>query len=200
MANVLTHQHHAYHLLQALFAAGIILLVEKLFLRFVAISFHRKALADRIEENRLGLKALDRLSNAQPAPAKKSANTKKGHRTSAVLSVDLSTLRGKHGASKDSRDGHTSRSESPEKPERPVEKLKKQTGHADRKQRRRKAMASIIVDQVGSAIGQVALKSSKFNRDGDMGGLSSARRLARKLFGALGDHRSYLVVEGWHCY
>jgi len=60
-------------------------------------------------------------------------------------------------------------------------------------------MASIIVDQVGSAIGQVTLKDSKFNRQGDMGGLSSARRLARKLFASLSDvtpRRSHLVVDG----
>ncbi|KAL0574611.1 hypothetical protein V5O48_007361, partial [Marasmius crinis-equi] len=37
--------------MQALFTAGIILLVEKLFLQFVAINFHEKALADRIAEN-----------------------------------------------------------------------------------------------------------------------------------------------------
>lgn len=76
---------------------------------------------------------------------------------------------------------------------------RKRSEYAERKQKRKKAMASIIVDQVGNAIGQVTLKNSKFNRDGEMGGLSSARKLARKLFGALSDvtpHKSRLVVEG----
>lgn len=88
---------------------------------------------------------------------------------------------------------------------------------SERQRRRHKAMASIIVDQVclvslslasplifikfqvGGVIGQVALKNSKFNRDGQSGGLHSARRLARKLFSALSDvnpARSHLVVEG----
>lgn len=60
-------------------------------------------------------------------------------------------------------------------------------------------MASIIVDQVGGAIGQVALKDSKFHKKGDLGSLESARKLARKLFIALSDvhpTRSHLVVEG----
>jgi len=64
-------------------------------------------------------------------------------------------------------------------------------------------MASIIVDQVGGAIGQVALKNSKFHRDGEMGGLHSARRLARKLFRSLSDvspGRSHLVVEDFYPY
>jgi len=59
-------------------------------------------------------------------------------------------------------------------------------------------MASIIVDQVGNAIGQVTLKDSKFNKGGDIEGLSSARRLARKLFASLSDvtpHKSHLVVD-----
>ena len=65
---------------------------------------------------------------------------------------------------------------------------------SDRKQKRRKAMASIIVDQVGGAIGQVAFKNT--SREGN---LASARKLARKLFGALSDvypPRSHLIVEG----
>lgn len=53
--------------------------------------------------------------------------------------------------------------------------------------------------QVGGAIGQVALKNSRFNKGGELGGLHSARRLARKLFSALSDvspARSHLLVEG----
>lgn len=53
--------------------------------------------------------------------------------------------------------------------------------------------------QVGGAISQVALKNSRFNKGGELGGLHSARRLARKLFSALSDvspARSHLLVEG----
>lgn len=58
-----------------------------------------------------------------------------------------------------------------------------------------------ICVQVGGAIGQVALKNSKFNKGGELGSLHSARRLARKLFSALSDvspARSHLLVEGKH--
>ncbi|KAJ6518657.1 Mechanosensitive ion channel-domain-containing protein [Mycena sanguinolenta] len=179
--------------MQALFSAAIILLVEKLFLRFVAINFHQKALADRLAENRLGLKALDRLSNAQPAPKKLPYGKRAGRKT-PTGSVDFSHLR---------LASHTG-------PEAPQDKEKGTASSklpmkkdSMRKQKRRKAMASIIVDQVGGAIGQVALKNSRFNREGAIGGLESARKLARKLFGALSDvypPRSHLIVEDFHPY
>jgi len=47
--------------------------------------------------------------------------------------------------------------------------------------------------QVGGAIGQVALKNSKFYRSG---GLYSARKLARKLFSDMNPSRSCLNVGG----
>jgi hypothetical protein len=53
---------------------------------------------------------------------------------------------------------------------------------------------------VGEAIGQFALKNSKFYKQGDFTGLDSARKLARKLFSVLSDvklaAKSHLVVEG----
>ncbi|KAH8103207.1 hypothetical protein DFH11DRAFT_1692697 [Phellopilus nigrolimitatus] len=66
------------------------------------------------------------------------------------------------------------------------------------RKRRRKAVAAMIVDQLGDAIGQVALKDSKFNRGGEITGLHSARRLARQLFASLSNvhpARDYLIVE-----
>lgn len=173
--------------------------MEKTFLQFVAISFHRKALADRLIENRLGLKALDRLSNAQPTPAKKAPHIKKGHRYHMTSSLGFSGHKYTH---EEQSNGHVSASGSPVPSEKAGQLLRKRTGHAERKQKRRKAMAAIIVDQVGSAIGQVTLKDSKFNRQGEIGGLSSARRLARKLFASLSDvtpHRSHLIVDGMCC-
>ncbi|KAF8995427.1 Mechanosensitive ion channel-domain-containing protein [Cyathus striatus] len=159
--------------MQALFAAGIIILAEKLFLRFVAINFHEKALADRLIENRMGLKALDRLSNAQPAPSRKNPYVKRGHKNpGSVGTLDMFTSPRRGG-----KEGYD----------------------LSRHQRRRKAMASIIVDQIG----QVALKNSKFNKEGQIGSLHSARRLARKLFSTLSDvypPRSHLVVEDFYPY
>lgn len=198
----LSKSHNLFwHFEKALFSASLIILVEKIFLQFVAISFHRKALADRLAENRLGLKALDRLSNAQPVATKKSPYIKKGHKSNAASSVDFASF-GRKPGNKEQPDGHDSTVTSPVQGEKTSgEKHSRghSSGHADRKRKRRKAMTSIIVDQVGTAISQVTLKNSKFNRDGELGGLSSARRLARKLFGALSDvtpHRSHLVVEG----
>ncbi|KAH7931249.1 hypothetical protein BV22DRAFT_1027481 [Leucogyrophana mollusca] len=198
--------------MQALFAAGIILFAEKLFLRFVAINYHQTALADRLAENRLGLKALDRLSNAQPAVAKKTPYTKKGHKSalsSFGTSLDLSAFQGgRHnkGASTPDVQGSTNVSPVQEKLEHGHKHggtTNSRTSRAETKRRRRKFMTSIIVDQVSGAIGQVALKNSKFHREGDISSLHSARRLAKKLFGALSvvsPGRSHLVVEDFYPY
>jgi hypothetical protein len=112
--------------MQALFASGIILLAEKLFLQFVAINFHQKAIADRLAENRLGLKALDRLSNAQPAAVKKTPY-KRGHKS----------FMGSFGTTLDLQ-------KQQEKPE--VNTMNK----SERQRKRKKAMANVIVDQASS--------------------------------------------------
>ncbi|THU99162.1 hypothetical protein K435DRAFT_828267 [Dendrothele bispora CBS 962.96] len=182
--------------MQALFSAGIIFLVEKTFLQFVAINFHQKALADRLNENRIGLKALDRLSNAQPSYNGRKNHARRGHKSPGG-SIDLLT-KPKHNRVQSSLEG----SPVQEKPESTLPSKHHKNTRADRK-RRRKAMASVIVDQLGDAIGQVALKNSKFNRDVELGGLSSARRLARKLFKALSTTyppREHLIVEDFYPY
>lgn len=201
---------------QALFTAGIILLVEKLFLRFVAINFHQHALADRLAENRLGLKALDHLSNAQPAPVKKNPYAKRGNRhlSSFGTPFDLS-FQGK-GHRQDETDGaatgqtnmgfpsttHEKNEPVHEKNEHEAHHRPQKKRHASRAEsnrRRKKFMATIVIDQLTGAIGQVALKNSKLHRGGDIHGLDSARKLAKKLFDALSvtsPGRSHLVVEG----
>jgi len=187
------------HTLQALFAAGLIVLVEKLFLHFVAINFHQKALADRLAENRLGLKALDRLSNAQPAPHKQQAG-RKGHKSpgqSNNTSVDLSHLQRRQQDTHDHVDSLSTAERAVDHTRIYTEASKKPSKFAQR-QKRKKAMASVIVDHVGGTIGQVALKNSNFNREGDSS-LYSARRLAKKLFQTLSDvhpPRSHLIVTG----
>lgn len=165
----------------------------------MAIDFHRKALADRIAENQLGLKALDRLSNAQPSGMRVpfSISKKKGHkspgdsRRGSVVALNM---------------GDNSASSSPK-----TEKQKAQmvAGHnaertskqatRERKRKQRKAIAATIVDQLGGVIGQVALKDSKFNKNGEVSGLHSAKKLARQLFSTLSNvhpPRSHLIVEG----
>ncbi|KAL5513321.1 hypothetical protein ACEPAH_3720 [Sanghuangporus vaninii] len=183
--------------MQALFASSIILLAEKTFLRFVAIRFHQKALADRLAENKLALKALDRLSNAQPVTTKRSPyilNRRKGHKGSAagsqspsmdVINKELGIDGGtpSEGAATDS-----------------VSRVKRtQMG----RKRRRKAVGAMIVDQLGDAIGQVALKDSKFNRANELTGLHSAKKLAKQLFSTLSNvhpPRKYLIVEDFEPY
>lgn len=149
----------------------------------MSINFHRKALAERLAENKLGLEALDRLSNVQPT-SNKSAWKKKGHRQS---SSDL--LKGyKHGQGS----GFSSGSATPE-----GKGKEEKRGFGIR--RRKKAVTSVIIDQVGEAIGQVALKDSWLHRRGEYGSLDSARKLAKKLFMSLSDvhpPRDYLIVEG----
>ncbi|KAI6047439.1 Mechanosensitive ion channel-domain-containing protein [Pisolithus marmoratus] len=179
-------------IMQAFFTAGIILFVEKLFLRFVAINFHQRALADRLAENRLGLKALDHLSNAAAMPIpKKTPYGKKGHKNAASslgTSLDVFHLNAAQQKSEPTDGG--------EHRERPPPERK--PNHAEVKRRRRKFLATVIVDHVGGAIGQVALKNSKLYKGGELSGLASARKLARKLFSALSvtsPGRSYLVVE-----
>lgn len=182
--------------MQAMFASGMILFVEKLFLRFVAINFHEKALADRLAENRLGLKALDRLSNAPVLPSRKPHNPRRGHKSpGSSASIDVLTTT--------NRVQPDSSEVSPILPEKRNKsngtKMRIRARNADR-QPKKKAMASVIVDQVGGVIGQVALKNSKFNQ-GRVGGLSSARRLARKLFSTLSDSpRAHLTVEDFEPY
>ncbi|KAI0793950.1 Mechanosensitive ion channel-domain-containing protein [Fomes fomentarius] len=161
--------------MQALFAAGCIVLAEKCFLRYVAINFHRKALADRIAENQLGLRALDRLSNAQPAPKKTPHATKKGHRGS--LSMDaLSGMNGEKGSSS----GFST----------PDEKRSRRA-----KKQRKNIVAAVIVDQLSGAFTQVT--------QDQFGSLASAGKLARKLFSTLSDvhpARKYLIVEDFYPY
>jgi len=189
--------------IQALFSAAVLLLAEKIFLRFVAIDFHRKALADRIAENQLGLKALDRLSNAQSSgmripfsiPKKKGHKSLGNSRRGSVVALNM---------------GDTSVNSSPKTEKQKaqtvsslnVERMSKQTTR-ERKRKQRKAIAATIVDQLGDVIGQVALKDSKFNKNGEVSGLHSAKKLAKQLFSILSNvhpPRSHLVVEDFYPY
>jgi len=134
---------------KALFCAGIILFVEKLCLQWVAINFHQKALADRLAENQLGLKALDRLSDA-PAmvPTKKSTYTKRGHKAAgSTAAFDL--LSTQH----QTPPGSTSTDTPPYKGQNtPTLDQPKMSLHNSSRlpKRRKKKMASVIVDQVCS--------------------------------------------------
>ncbi|CAE6480680.1 hypothetical protein ACGC1H_003511 [Rhizoctonia solani] len=174
--------------MQALFSAGIILLVEKLFLQFVAIRFHEEALADRLAENHLSLKALDRLSNAAGS---KIRGFKKKHKAGAAsrnASVELLSAGPGTGTN-----SPISRPGSPD-----ASHAHKQLSEKEKaKKKRKKAIASML----GGAISAVALKDSKFNKRGEIGSLHSARRLARDLFENLRNvdpERRELTVEDFY--
>ncbi|TFK94118.1 hypothetical protein K466DRAFT_536529 [Polyporus arcularius HHB13444] len=163
----------------ALFSAGMLLLAEKAFLRYVAINFHRKALAERIAENQLGLRALDRLSNAQPAARKSPYAGKKGHR-SRGSSADVL------GANGEKSSGGASGASSPTDKKESQKRAKKQ---------RKNIVAAVIVDQLGGALEQVT--------QDQFGSLASAGKLARKLFSTLSNvhpPRQYLIVEDFYPY
>lgn len=182
--------------MQAMFASGMILFAEKLFLQFVAINFHEKALADRLAENRLGLKALDRLSNAPVSSSRKPVQPRRGHR-SPGSSTSIDVLATVHRGQNDCGEGS---SVSPDQKSSPNDNKMRTKARSGDLHPKKNAMASVIVDQVGEVIGRVALKNSKF-KQGRIGGLSSARRLARKLFSTLSDSpTSRLTVEGFEPY
>ncbi|KAG9317446.1 hypothetical protein JVU11DRAFT_1646 [Chiua virens] len=196
--------------MQALFTAAVILFVEKLFLRFVAINFHQRALSDRLVESRLGLKALDRLSNAQPISAyRRTAHGMRGakHALSSIgATLDLGGLTSSWTHRKNTHGGSTLSSPDVSPPSHEEEESasqKKRRGRlsrAETKRRKRKFMTSILVDQVGGAIGHVTLRNPK---DEELGELHSARKLAKKLFEGLkatSPERSHLVVEDFYPY
>ena len=155
---------------------------------------------DRLSENKLALKFLDRLSNAHPASSKKFIyGRKKGHGhkiASGSTSYDaLSILETPGGLSTSFPHGHSHHKDAVE-----VTEKNHLHDHAKikEKRRRRKTMTNVILDQLGDAIGAVALKNSKFNQQGEFGSLHSARKLARKLFSALSDVHPprNLIVSG----
>lgn len=127
--------------IKALFSASVVLFIEKLFLQFIAINFHEKALADRLAENRLGLKALDRLSNAHsPVPTKRVPYTKRGHKpaNSSIGFFDLPA---------ESYTNSSTPETTPEtQPTRMTQGISSQSNRLPK--RKKKAMTSVIVDQV----------------------------------------------------
>ncbi|OCH93689.1 hypothetical protein OBBRIDRAFT_790044 [Obba rivulosa] len=225
-------------IMQAAFALGLLLLAEKIFLRYVAINFHRKALADRIAENRLGLLAIERLSTAHPAATRRgpySGPQRRGYRASmdmlgmggwgrgrlpnhsqeAGSSGSGSPVQENGECKHEKGHGKTVRlyTASPDREAGHGEKHAHEHKHGKEKtvgakvktniRRKSRNMTSVIVDQLGGAIGQVALKSSKLHREGEFGGVHSAGRIARKLFSQLSDvypPREHLVVQDFYPY
>jgi hypothetical protein len=144
----------------------------------------------------LGLKALDRLSNVTPVRAPGATNIGgKGHRANRS-SGNLFNFGKQAQAS-------SSGGSSPMGEKDGLSEKKAGMGAREGRAKRKKAIAAVIVDQLGSAVGQVALKNSRFNRQQDYGSLESARKLAKKLFMRLNDvmpPRAHLIVDDFRPY
>ncbi|KAF8323535.1 uncharacterized protein EI90DRAFT_3076953 [Cantharellus anzutake] len=203
----------------ALFAAGILLLAEKVLLQFIAIRFHQKALA-----NHLALRALDKLSVAPAASKPRKRREQQSvkphkHLDSRGSSMDILNTIGPgqtqnpyHNTSGESTVEHSKANSPIERSRRnsydePVitEKIGskgRKNDRGGRSKRKKKKITAAVMEQLGVAIGQVALKNSKFNRAGEIGSLYSARQLAKQLFANLSSTspRSYLVVEDFYPY
>ncbi len=168
---------------KALFSAAVVLLAEKVFVQYVAIQFHKKALSDRLETNRLGLKALDHLSNADPANDRSVHNANlEAPKPSRTNSIEV---RADDGPDKDSEGlNNTIKGES--------------TIEKDRLSKR-SVIKTVFVDTIGKALSQVVLRDSKLNRENEIGSTWNARRLARRLFSILNSvhpDNQYVTVDG----
>ena len=115
-------------------------------MQFVAINFHQKALADRLEENRLGLKALDCLSNAHPVVSKK-PHQKHHKRMSSVGTIDLAAL-SHHGQQDEPIDTSTTKGHRTTLVNGSSKIFSSKYTRALQPKRQKKKVASVIVDQV----------------------------------------------------
>lgn len=169
-----------------LFIATMILLIEKCFLHFVAIQFHKKALTDRILENKFALKALDKLSSAQSPTGRRTpvfGRRKTPKTTSATVSRDQSYEALNELPSHLQQQQQKQPSSGPHSPDTVIDVGTKGVKHSRKK---RRAIASMLLDQVGEAISAFTVKDLNYHKRG-MGSTHSARLLARKVFAALSD-------------
>ncbi|KIJ55555.1 hypothetical protein M422DRAFT_57924 [Sphaerobolus stellatus SS14] len=173
-----------------IFVVCLIHFAEKCFLRFVSIRFHQKALADRLAENRLALKVLDRLATAQPHnPRKNNPYGRRkghGHKSSpsglTSRSASFDALNTNPNATKNERAAETI--------ELMVHEANIQEKHMEggKKRKKKMGMGASVLDQVADAISAVTLKNSKFHMAAKYTSVHSARKLARKLFSSLSDN------------
>lgn len=145
-------------------------------------------------ENKFALKALDKLSSAQPPAGRRMpgfGRRKTPRPTSATVSRDPSYEVLNELPSHFQQQQPLS---SPQSPDIIIDVGTKNVKHSKKK---RRAVASMLLDQVGEAISSLTVKDLNYHKRG-MGSTHSARLLARKVFAALSD--AYpprnLVVSG----
>lgn len=191
--------------IKALFASGIILTAEKFALQLVAINFHKVSLKERLETNQSALKALDRLADSKylasgsnskrntgiwgqkfgfgSRPQSPSANVTLGHHKNASQT-------GGYFGNSVARDGSPLQEQQfADGTSTPKGKKGTRTPkQLNEKELRRQNFASQLTDALQTA----TMKNSKLYRNKRM---LSARRLAKKLFNAVGHHRDTLLAE-----
>lgn len=194
--------------IKAVFASGIIITAEKFALQLVAINFHKVSLKERLEVNQSALKALDRLADSKylashsnskrttgiwgqkfgfgSRPHSPGANASLGHHKTG------SQVGGYFGnpAARDASPApdHHENSNSGGAGTPKGRKGTRTPKQVDEKEMRRQNFASQLTDALQTA----TMKDSKLYRNRKM---LSARRLAKKLFNAVGHHRTTLVAE-----
>lgn len=192
--------------IQAVFATSLLVLVEKFLLQIVAINFHKTALKDRLENNQAALKALVALQDSKYLA---SGYNSRRHTTQWGKSFGFgsSSRPGTPGprtpgtgghASRPSRDGLAGyfgsqpRKETPPAGDSP--KAKRGPATPTEKEQRKANFANQLSDALASA----TMKDSKQYRNKGAKSQLSARRLAKKLFTAIGHHRKTLMAEDFY--
>jgi small-conductance mechanosensitive channel len=193
--------------IKALFASGIILVAEKFALQLVAINFHKVSLKERLETNQSALRALDRLADSKylasgvnskrqtgiwgqkfgfgSRPQSPSANVALGHHKNASQTGGyFGNSAARDGSPlQEQQHGNSGGTGTPK-----GKKGTKTPKQLDEKEMRKQNFASQLTDALQTA----TMKDSKLYRNKKM---LSARRLAKKLFNAVGHHRTTLVAE-----
>lgn len=183
--------------IKALFACGVIVLAEKFALQMVAINFHKVSLKDRLAANQSALKALDKLAYskylASNTASKRNTGTfgrsfgfgSRPHSPGPNTPGGMPGSRGgEQGYFPPQQDGGNA---SPR-----TKGGKNSAGGRKTPLNEKDARKSNFASQLTDALQTATMKNSKLYRNDRM---LSARRLAKRLFNAVGHHRSSLVAE-----
>ncbi|UZJ55845.1 hypothetical protein CBS101457_005165 [Exobasidium rhododendri] len=197
---------YIFRVIQAFFGSSIIVLVEKLLLQIVAINFHKTALKDRLESNQGALKALDALHDSKYLASGYNDRRQTGQWAKSlggfVTGGSRAGTPGVGHASRPSRDifagyfnnqqHQPSGKKTPSSADSPQNK--RGTGTPTEKEARKANFAN----QLSDALATATMKNSRLYRGKTAKSQLSARKLAKKLFTALGHNRETLVAEDFY--
>lgn len=184
-----------FRVIKALFASGIILIAEKFALQLVAINFHKVSLKERLEENQSALRALDRL-----ADSKYLASGVNSRRASGMWGKSFGFGSRPHSPGANVAMGHHKNSSQPGgyfppqagTPDRHADSPRKKGNRTPKQPNEKDIRRTNFASQLTDALHNATMKDSKLYRNDRM---LSARRMAKKLFNAVGHHRNSLVAE-----